>query len=410
MRNLGRLLVTAGTFGTALAQWVIVLVFTRSFGQTAAAEYILLYSLATPTFVAAQLGLRDVFLTLARRYAGRTYVLMRLAGIAVGVLVLVGVGVALALPWGLTLAMALMKVGESAIDLRYAFVQSHHRMVRLGGLMVAYAVGMLVLVVGSTLLVGEPAVPVALAGLLGLALALFDWWRPLPSHAAEPGGWGPIVRAALPVTSAQLVFALVASTPVFLLEAFGGRPDVAVYGAAAYLLTFANLVGASVQTLLVPGYRDLEEAGRRPALLATARRTFGILAALAAAGAVVAIAFGPQVLGLVYGPAYAMDRGDLTPLVLAAAIIGPVYILNALLLVLNAYRSGAVASVATLIGSVLFGLAAFAMTRSPMLAASTAALGGSLTRLVVSLALVSTRARTAAPRQRDTIATEGSPS
>ncbi|HHU39406.1 MAG TPA: hypothetical protein GXZ45_09040 [Propionibacterium sp.] len=409
MRSLGRLLVIAGTFGTAVAQWAIVLIFTNVYGLQAAGEYILLYAIATPAFVAAQLGLRDVYLTLAQRFSRRSYVLLRLAGVVVGVAVLVAVGLARGLPTDLTLALAAMKVGESAIDLRYAFVQSQHAMTRLGVLMVAYAGGMLVVVAGATVLVGNPAVPVALTGLLGVGLALVDTLRPLASPDASPGGWGPIVRAAVPVTLAQLVFALVSSTPVLLIEALGGdRDTVAVYGAAAYLLIFANLVGASAQTLLVPGYRDLEASGRRGDLLASARRTFLGLTALAAVGAVAAIALGPQVLAAVYGPDFAMERVHLTPLVLAAALIAPVYILNALLLVLNAYRAGTVSALATWLGLIAFGVLTHLLTGSPILAASWAALGGSLTRLFVSSAMVATRMRRTTPAPRPS--PEGSPS
>lgn len=397
MRSLGRLLVFAGTFGTALAQGVIVFIFTQAFGQEAVGEYVLLYAVATPTFVAAQLGLRDVYLTLAARFTRRTYTLLRLLGAAVGALVVVGVGLALGLPLGLTCAMAAMKVGESVIDLRYAFLQADHRMVRLGSLMVSYALGMLAVVAVATMLTGDPAVPVALTGLLGVGLAVVDALTPLPAPEASPGGWAPILRASVPVTAAQLIFALVSSTPVLLIEAFGGdRATAAVYGVAAYLLIFANLVGASVQTLLVPGFRDLEASGRRGDLVAAARRTFGMLAALGALGAVVAIAFGPQVLGAVFGPEYAMERAHLAPLVLAAAVIAPVYIVNALLLVLNAYRAGTVSAIATWLGLIVSGVLAHAVTASPIMAASWAALGGSLTRLLVSGWIIITRLRATA--------------
>jgi len=400
VKSLGRLLVTAGTFGTALAQWAIVLIFARRFGDVAVGEYSLLYSIATPTFVAAQMGLRDVFLTLSSRFTPRSYLTLRLLGIAGGVVVLVGLGLARGLPTGLTLALAAMKVGESAIDLRYAFVQSAQKMSRLGVLMICYAIGMISVVLVASLFVDNPAVPVALTGLLGVGIAIVDSLVPLPSTTTERGGYRTIVRAAMPVTAAQLVFSLVTYTPIFLLGAFGDRAEVGVYTGASYLLIFANLVGSSVQTLMMPGYRDLRTEGRYADLAASARRAFLTLGGLAAVGGVVAIAFGPQVLGLVYGPSFVMERVHLVPLVLAAVIVAPGYILNALLLVLNAYRAGTVGAVATLIGSVVVGLAVTLLSDSAMLGASWAALGGSLTRVAVTMVQVIARMRAAAPHTK----------
>ena len=397
MTNLGRILVTLGTFATALVQWLFVWLFTQRFAQSDVDSYILLYSIATPAFVAAQLGLRDVYLTLRARYGHRSYLVLRLAGSLVGVVVVVGIGLALRLPPDLTAAMAVMKLGESAIDLRCAFVQSQHQMVRLGTLMVTYAVAMLAILVSATLASGNPAAPVAITGVFGMLLALADAVRPLAAESERTGGYRDILRAALPVTAAQLIFALVASTPVFVLEAAGGRASVGIYGAAAYLLTFANLVGASLQTLLVPGFRDLVARADRRGLILGARRAGVGLGVVAVLGAAVAIAFGPQVLSLVYGPSYAMGRLHLVPLVLAAAIVPPLYVFNALLLVLNAYRSGAVASALTLAGSLAAGGVTVALGGDPILAASVTALGGSLVRMVASAVIVGLRLRAPDP-------------
>ncbi|SDB89888.1 Membrane protein involved in the export of O-antigen and teichoic acid [Raineyella antarctica] len=397
MRSPGRVLVPVGIIGTALAQWAIVLIFARRYGEVAVGDYSILYSIATPTFVAAQFGLRDVYLTLSQRFAPRSYLTMRLTGIVLGVAVLVAVGLARGLPIGLTLAMAAMKVGESVVDLRYAFVQSANRMTRLGTVMIGYAIGMITVVLVSSLIVPDPALPVALTGLLGVGIAIVDSLVPLPGTPTRRRGYSSIMRAAVPVTMSHLLFSLVTYTPIFLLGAFGDRAQVGVYTGASYLLVLANLIGSTVQTLLLPRFRDLRASGRRSDLLGSARRSFVGLAGVGAVGAVVAIAFGPQVLGLVYGQGFVMERGHLAPLVLAAAIVAPGYILNALLLVFNAYRAGTVSAAATLAGSFAFGLAVTYFTGSAMLGASWAALGGSLTRIVVSGLQVIRRVRVPEP-------------
>lgn len=389
---LGRILITAGTFGTAFAQWFVVWLFARSYGPAEVGAYSTLYAIATPVFVGAQFGLRDVYLSLRTRYPDRTYVVMRVAGALLGAALLLAIALGIALPVQLALAMALMKIGESMLDLRYAFSQSRHRMTRLGTLMCAYAAGMIAAVIGVTAVVGHPAPAIAAAGLVGLSIVLADWLIPLaPIPASAASGVAPILRAAAPVTVTQLVFALVASSPVFLLHAAADEASVGVYTGASYLLVFANLVGATLQTIVLPGYRDLAHQGRYAELASSARRLGLRLLGVAAAAGVIAVAFGTEVLRLVYGEQFGMGHDALVPLVIATVVVGPAYLLNALLLVLNAYRDGAIGALLSLIAGIAVGVLALALGIDAIAAASWTALGAVAARVAVSLIQVRRR-------------------
>ena len=56
---------------------------------------------------------------------------------------------------------------------------------------------------------------------------------------------------------------------------FGAADDVGRYASAAYLVVFANLVGASVETVMLPVYRRLHEDPAAPPLLRPAPAAYG---------------------------------------------------------------------------------------------------------------------------------------
>ncbi len=159
----------------------------------------------------------------------------------------------------------------------------------------------------------------------------------------------------------------------------------------------ANLIGGSMTTVTLPGFRRIAETEGLRAVVPRARRLGLWLGALGVFGATIAVAFGPPVLEWVYGPAFRLDRIELTPLAIAAAITIPVYVLNSMLLIMNSYRAqfvigGAVSTAA----AVLSGIILLSAGAPPSAVGDLMAMIGVGTRVVLSLRIVVSQVRRAA--------------
>src|SRR5690625_7385603 len=71
---------------------------------------------------------------------------------------------------------------------------------------------------------------------------------------------------------------LLASIPIWFLEAYSEPSEVGRFAAAAYLIVAANLMGASVQTILITTYRNRLETTGRHSLMRAMNVHTGLLA------------------------------------------------------------------------------------------------------------------------------------
>ncbi|MBE8146950.1 hypothetical protein IOD13_15030 [Brevibacterium casei] len=74
------LLVTVGNIMVATAQWYLIWLFARHAGPQAVGVYSSLVAFMTPLFVIAQLGLRNLYITLQTSVRWPVYLAVRTAG------------------------------------------------------------------------------------------------------------------------------------------------------------------------------------------------------------------------------------------------------------------------------------------------------------------------------------------
>lgn len=394
------MLIMAGTFGTAMVQWYLIWLFARVGGPVGVGSYSTLLALGTPTFLLGQLGLSDVYLTLTRHFPWRTYVQLRVAGMTAAALTLFALGTLSQMPPALTLGMIVFKVADGVFNLYSARIQRAEKLIRLGILSATSPAISFVLVTTVTLLTGRVELgvwSVALSSVISMTWAMRWAHRvPTPEPDSAAAGHRTILACSVPIAAFEALMAALAYVPVLLLGIWGTTAEVGIFAGASYLVVLANLIGGSLMTVTLPGFRRIAETDGIGAVVSRARRLGLWLSAVGLLGATIAVAFGPPVLEWVYGPEFRLDRIELIPLAIAAAITIPVYVLNSMLLIMNSYRSQFVIGAAATAAAVLSGVVLLSSGAPHLLSATLMAMIGVGTRVVLSLRIVSAHVRRAA--------------
>lgn len=343
--RLSILLVSVGNIAGAAAQWYIIWLFARFAGAEAVGVYSSLIAVMSPIFITAQLGLRNLYITLQSVVSWRAYVCLRLGGIVVAGSLAIGAIVILA-PGQASIGCAILviKVADSTADLYFARIQRTQRLRTFGVLLILDAVATVVVITVAMIITGSVLAAVwsgAVVAILGAAITV------LLAAAAPPEGreaqrplthdMGRLIAHGIPLSLSQGIQSLVTYLPLAIVGTLGTTADIGVFASAAYLVTFAHLVGASVQTAMLPEYRrrleDEGPAALRRINLRNGYLTMAILFPLVA----VAVVAGPSLLRLVYGADFDISRPAVLFFALAAVICVPTYLLSSFHLVLNRY-------------------------------------------------------------------------
>ena len=147
------------------------------------------------------------------------------------------------------------------------------------------------------------------------------------TRALLHGRGAPASRAEVSRNLAWLMLAALASqalansTPV-LVRLLGPARDIATAQFFATLLVarLPLFLFAAVQAVFLPGLSRALGAGDVPAFRATLRRVATLVTAIGAASIVGAALVGTPIVGLVFGPAYRLGRGDLVLLAAGTAV------------------------------------------------------------------------------------------
>lgn len=359
-------LVTIGNVAVASAQWYLVWLFARQSGPSAVGDYSALIALMTPVFISAQLGLRNLYITLRKKVRWSTYLFVRSCGVAFSVAVVIGLLGLLghsSTP-SLFLAILFIKISDSFADLFCARLQQAERLPEIGIVQLLNAIltaGVTTIIMLNTTSVVSAvwgaAVVAAIASASTAVLAgttgkdegiLSD--DPKKSTAPQTRGIelrGSFTRlvsdartlaiAGTPLSLMQGIYSLLSYVPLGIVAWFGTVQDVGRFTGAAYLVVAANLVGASVEAVVLPAYRRTFEARGAGALLHQALRRSTVIALALMPLLLLAVLIGPLLLGRVYGPEFAISRLAVLLLSVAAVVTIPTYLMSANLLVLNRY-------------------------------------------------------------------------
>lgn len=340
-RRTGRTLVVVGTFGSALSQWIIVLLIARLSGASEVGIYSVILAFATPIYVAGQLGLRDILLSLRRRPPFRVFLYIGTAGGLTSTLLFVIAGHVQGWPLALIWAFVALKVSTILNDLLLGAVQAQDNMWLLGSAMIANATFTIGLTAIALLATRDLSLAILSSALVTLAISvvLLRYLKSTPIRAdvLENHPVQTVLRASFPVTLAQLLSSLLVYMPVLILDGYAADEVIGRYSSAAYLVVFGNLVGASIATVMIPSLRRLylEEGAHqvRSRLSSVSIR----IVLVAAFGLIIVVLLGNTVLSTIYGPTFTLSHIELFILGVAAMSAPIGYIFNMALLVTNQY-------------------------------------------------------------------------
>ena len=345
-RAIDRYIFAGGSLTWAIAQWFLVWLFARvGDGASAVGQYSLTLAIVTPVFIIGQLGLRTVYLSLQTSFTWKSYLILRLIGIAGSILILVAyyqIDPSASLP--LLAAVVAVRCFDVYHDILYARFQRENRLLLIGLHSITNSVFTMVIAFVAIMLTQNIALTVLCVG-IGSALVAISAQRyvlkvPRDPYAA-PGGYRRILRAGVPTTISESLAALSLYLPILFLSVIADDATTGVFATAAYLLTAANLTGDTLKDIFITSFRwTFEESGPRK-LLRRAHKVSAVLILLVVIAIPLIIFAGSPVLEFIYGDEFALTYLELAVLSAATIPVASSYIYEATLNVLNAYTGQA---------------------------------------------------------------------
>lgn len=353
----GFLLILGGTVGGGFSHWFIVWLIAAAHGAAGLGNYSIVLAGATPIFIFLGLGLRDVHVSLSSSPSWSVFLRLRFIGLAVALLLLALYCLIAAPHWGIFLGMAAKKVADGFTDIALARIQRQSRFTLLGSLSSASAAATVVAVSLAAWFSASIGMLLACAALLtlvvGLIATLLGRRDDAQSTYSNSVDWRRLFDAAVPVTISTGLMSLIASIPVWFLEANTTPLVVGRFTAAAYLIVAANMFGASVQTILITSYRQRLAAEGSTSMLRKMPEHVRLLTVAAVPIVILVVVAGDGFLRLVYGEGFGATGLELLALSLTAWICIVGYVNSAAMLVLNLYRSQLAVTVATIVGALV---------------------------------------------------------
>lgn len=223
------------------------------------------------------------------------------------------------------------KAVESVSDVAYGLFQARERQRRIAASLVLRGAGGLAGLSAGLAFGGNAAAAVGGMGAAWLAvLVLHD----LPSAArllreTAAGSvrprWrrealAPMLRLAWPLGAVAMLSALAASIPCLVIERRLGEAALGVYAALAYFHAASNRIVSALGEAASARLARHYAAGDARAFAGVAARVGGAALGLGAAGLAASMVLGPEVLALLYGPAWSA-HGPLLTAVLSVAVL-----------------------------------------------------------------------------------------
>ncbi|MFQ6484512.1 lipopolysaccharide biosynthesis protein [Brachybacterium epidermidis] len=354
MRSKSFYLILAGTIARGFAHWYLVWIIAYAYDAASLGAYTVLLAGATPIYVVGSLALREVYVSLDRPPSWRKLLQLRSLGIVASSVALAAYALPLSPGWPMFIGMVGMKSADAVLDIISARVQAAEKFRLLGVLSLGNAVTSVALITILALF----SAPVSWL-LTGTALVSVAFWLPALKYSAnyrESTGQPVnvlafIFSAALPVTISLTGMSLIASVPVWYLESTATVKEVGIFSAAAYLIVAANMVGASLQTIMIPRIRRFQKDGGSKAVLNVLRKGSVKGVAVGAPLIVLIVLLGDPVLKRVYGPEFGATDLELLGFGIAALFCILGYLNSAAVLAVNRYRIQTYSSIVAVAGA-----------------------------------------------------------
>jgi O-antigen/teichoic acid export membrane protein len=318
----------------ATCHWGGLLIIGRLAGPEELGRYALAQAIVTPLILFGGLQMRQLQVADAtQRYRFEDYLAVRVSGLAGAGIVTLAIAL---LGYHGELALAILLVGvargfEGLSDVQYGLAHRHRRLDLVAqSLMLRGALGLLALGTGYYL---TESLAVGLAGMAaawGLTWWLFDRavtrrWRQPPAPAPAPVP--PLKRrldlawTALPLGVAMLLVTLNPNVPRYFIEGMVGIGALGLFAAMAHFVVAGRMLVNAVSQAAFPRLADLYAVGDRAGFRRLQLRLMALSALPGLAGLLIAIAFGRELLGLLYGPPFAAGAEVFPWIMLVGAVL-----------------------------------------------------------------------------------------
>lgn len=314
---------------------VILLVLARLTDPDTVGHYALALALTTPLFAFAQLGLRNVYLTVRTIHRFSSYLRVQL--IAIALALVASVAVALVAAPRIVIVVALVAVIKSVDVLSDLFAAPLQRFHRAGSVFVGFlATAVIGSLVVSAVLAATRSLEAALAalavanvvvGLVGLGLPARSTLARHADSEAYVHTVGAdhvvILRVGVMTGVSAVMLALVPTLPQYFLAGLRGPDAVGYFAVVAYLLAIADIFTGTLSQAWIPHSRRAFEAeGRsRGEFLRTVSRTIARWVVIYLPGAGLALWCASGLLPLTFGPEYILPLEVALPLWVAIAVL-----------------------------------------------------------------------------------------
>lgn len=326
---------TAGNLIYALCQWGVLTAIAKTGTPAMVGMFALGLAITAPVMQFANLQLRGVQATDARReFAFGDYAALRLVTTVLALAVTAGIAL-----WidrsrettAVILLIALAKAVDALSDVIYGYFQQLERMDVIARAQVANGVLSLALVAAGLILVDDIVVGVG-GYLVGSIVPLVAYTIPVARRAVRVGGsantmvrWNAsalrqLTWTALPLGVVMLLISLNANIPRYVVEHEQGERGLGVFAALAYTIVAAGMVVTAVGQAISPRLARQYAAGAVDGFRELLARAIFASLALGAFGAVAALVAGRPVISLLYTSEYADDSVALAILALAGGV------------------------------------------------------------------------------------------
>lgn len=326
---------TAGNLIYALCQWGVLTAIAKTGTPAMVGMFALGLAITAPVMQFANLQLRGVQATDARReYAFGDYVALRLVTTLLALAVSAGIALWIDRSRETTvviLLIALAKAVDALSDVIYGYFQQRERMDVIARAQVGS--GLLSLTLTAAGLVVFDDIVVGVAGYLaGLIVPLVIYTIPVAHRSLRSSGthstmvrWDPGVMrrlawTALPLGVVMLLLSLNTNIPRYVVEHEQGERGLGVFAALVYIVVAAGMVVTAVGQAVSPRMARQYAEGALQGFRALLMRAVQISLLLGVLGGVVALVAGRPVISLLYTPEYADDTVALVILALAGGV------------------------------------------------------------------------------------------
>jgi O-antigen/teichoic acid export membrane protein len=325
-----------------MMQWIVVAVLARHDGAAAVGSYALALAIAAPVFTLSMLQLRMLLVTAPDPAAARgPYLAARVCTSVVALVVVLGCALVVSGATAVLLvAIGLARCCETVGDLLLGCLQGEGHVDRVGRdqtLLAAASTGIFTVALIATGQLREAI------WVLPMCSLVFGLWVPgrqvrASLRAGEPlvvradfarGSVLRVVRAGLPLGGSSSVGALGVAVPRFVLQSAHGSATVGVYSGVSQLSQALTAVAGAVSQARLPVMvRQFHHGAGTAPLVRAVLTAVGLCTAGGVALAGPAYLWGPDLVRLLYGAGFVVDRGVMALLAVATGVLSCTWFLD----------------------------------------------------------------------------------